>query len=326
VWLSRNGRITQTAATLDGTQLPNADAAVMPAPGTRPELTPLEDHYKVFLEAEPTFIEEADWILPVTGLIASPIMLTLDDIRNNYERQSQYVTLNCISGRVGTALIGTAKWSGVSAQEFLADLGLAEEAEYLYITSGDGFYESVALDLINNDPRIMFCYDWNDEPLPKDHGFPLRIWLPDRYGMKQPKWITGIEVTDEYREGYWVERNWSELAQVKTTSVVDTVALDAVHEENGQQLVPVGGIAYAGDRQISKVEVRVDGGEWQEAQLREPLSETTWVLWRYEWPFTAGEHTFEVRCAEGDGTPQIEEQRKNRPDGATGIDSLTVDA
>ena len=92
-------------------------------------------------------------------------------------------------------------------------------------------------------------------------------------------------------------------------------------EDGDQKLVPVGGIAYSGARGISKVEVRVDGGPWQEAKLRSPLSETTWVIWRYDWPFEAGQHTFEVRCAEGDGTPQIEEENSNRPSGATGIHS-----
>ena len=307
-----------------GLSFPNSNDPIVPAPGTRPEYTPLKDHYKVFLETEPTYIDEADWVLPITGLVSTPLMLTRADIVNNYESFDQYVTLNCISGRIGTTLISTTLWTGVSVQDVLTSAGVSPEAKYLHIKSGDGFYETVDLEMINNDRRIMFCHSWDGQPLPKDHGFPLRIWLPDRYGMKQPKWITSIEVTDEYIEGYWVERSWSELAQVQTTSVIDTVALDSIREENGRMLIPVGGIAFSGDRQISKVEVRVDGGEWQEAQLRSPLSETTWVIWRYEWPFVEGEHTFEVRCAEGDGTPQIEETRKNRPNGATGIHNYEI--
>ena len=181
------------------------------------------------------------------------------------------------------------------------------------------------LGLIASDERIMLCYAWDGEPIPFDHGFPLRIWLPDRYGMKQPKWITGIEVTDEYQPGYWVERSWDEVAQVKATSVIDTIAVNDIVEKDNQKLVPVGGIAFAGARGISKVEVRVDGGPWQEAQLRAPLSETTWVIWRHDWPFQEGEHTFEVRCEEADGTPQIEEKRGNRPSGATGIHSRKTD-
>jgi DMSO/TMAO reductase YedYZ molybdopterin-dependent catalytic subunit len=300
---------------------PNSNDPVMPAPGTRPEYTPIKDHYKVFIRTEPTVIEGSTWVLPITGLVDKPLMLTLDDIKNNYESRDQYVTISCISGRVGTSLIGTTLWTGVSLQDILADVQVRPEARYLYITSDDGFYESVDLDLIAGDGRIMLCYAWDGHELPIDHGYPLRIWIPDRYGMKQPKWITGIEVTGEYKEGYWVERNWDEVAQVKTTSVIDTVAVNAVIEDGDQKLVPVGGIAFSGARGISKVEVRVDGGPWQEAKLRSPLSETTWVIWRYDWPFTAGDHTFEVRCAEADGTPQIEEEHANRPSGATGIHS-----
>ena len=125
----------------------------------------------------------------------------------------------------------------------------------------------------------------------------------------------------EYKEGYWVERGWDEVARVKATSVIDTVAHDAVFESEGRTMVPVGGIAFAGARGISRVEVRDNGGPWMPARLRASLSETTWVLWRYDWPFDAGNHEFEVRCAEANGTPQIEEERGNRPSGASGIHS-----
>jgi DMSO/TMAO reductase YedYZ molybdopterin-dependent catalytic subunit len=304
-----------------GQPFPNSDDPVMPAPGTRPEYTPIKDHYKVFIRTEPTVIDGSTWVLPITGLVDHPLMLTLDDIKNNYESRDHYVTISCISGRVGTTLIGTTQWTGVSVQDVLADAQVRPEARYLYIISGDGFYETVDLDLIASDERIMFCYAWDGHDLPTVHGYPLRIWIPDRYGMKQPRWITGVEVTDQYKEGYWVERSWDEVAQVKTTSVIDTVATNAIIEDGDQRRVPVGGIAFSGDRGISKVEVRVDGGPWQEARLRSPLSETTWVVWRYDWPFEAGDHTFEVRCAEGDGTPQIEEENPAHPSGATGIDS-----
>ena len=303
---------------------PNANAPVMPAPGTRPEYTPLKDHYRVFIRVDPTIIDGATWSLPIMGAVGNPMTLTIDDIRNNYESRDQYVTISCISGRIGTDLISTTQWTGVSVQDVLADVRPNEKARYLHITSGDGFYETVDLDLIASDERIMLAYAWDGNPIPLNHGFPLRIWLPDRYGMKQPKWITGIEVMEEYKQGYWVERGWDEVARVNAVSVIDAVAADAAYQSNGQTLVPVGGIAFAGARGISKVEVRVDGGPWQEAMLRTPLSETTWVIWRYDWPFQAGRHEFEVRCAELDGTPQIEEERGNRPSGATGIHSKSA--
>ena len=300
---------------------PNADDPLMPAPGTRPEYTPLKDHYKVFIRVEPTVIDGDTWILPITGEVDNPLMLTLDQIRDNYEARDQYVTLNCISGRLGTDLISTTQWTGVSLQDILADVKVRDNAKSLFIRSGDGFYESVDLDLIASDRRIMLAYAWDGNPIPKGHGFPLRIWIPDRYGMKQPKWITSIEVLDETRLGYWVERGWDPVARVNTVSVVDTVAGNAAYEKDGQTFVPVGGIAFAGAKGISKVEVSTDGGPWTEAQLRTPLSETTWVIWRYDWPFESGYHTFAVRSAELDGTPQVEDFRPPRPSGATGIHS-----
>jgi DMSO/TMAO reductase YedYZ molybdopterin-dependent catalytic subunit len=314
-------RSMDMSETGSGVTFPNANDPVMPAPGTRLEYTPVEDHYKVFIRTEPSVIDLATWTLPITGLVDNPLQLALGDIQKNYESRDQFVTLSCISGRIGTSLISTTQWTGASLQEILADARLQSDARYLVITSADGFYETFDLDLIASDDRIMLCYAWDGQPIPIDHGFPLRIWLPDRYGMKQPKWITGIEVTSDYKEGYWVERGWDEVAQVKATSVIDTVAVDNIIESDNQRLVPVGGIAFAGARGISRVEVRVDGGPWQEAQLRAPLSETTWVIWRFDWQFQPGNHEFEVRCVDGDGARQIEEERESHPSGATGIHS-----
>ena len=305
-----------------GKPFPNSDDPIVPVPGTRPEYTPVKDHYKVFIELEPTEIDGSTWKLPIIGMVDNPLMLSIDDIRNNYPTRNQYVTLSCISGRIGTTLISTTYWTGVSVQDILADAGVQDGAQYLSITSGDGFYETVPLDLIDSDPRIMFCYAWDGNTLPVDHGYPLRIWIPDRFGMKQPKWITSVEVTDTYKEGYWVERGWDEVAQVRTTSVIDTVAVDHVLERDGQQYVPIGGIAFAGARGISKVEVSVDGSDWEPAELRSPLSETTWVIWRYEWPFQTGNHTFAVRCYTSTGELQILEEMSPRPSGATGIDRV----
>jgi len=194
---------------------PNLDDPVMPVPGTRPEYTPVKDHYKVSIKLEPPVIDGATWQLPITGLVDKPLTLSLDDIRNNYPAHDQYITLSCISGGVGTTLISTTQWTGASVQDVLADAGVQPEAKFLHIVSGDGYYETVSLNLINSDERIMFCYAWDGNALPVDHGFPLRIWIPDRYGMKQPKWITAIEVTDKYDEGYWVRRGWDEVARVR---------------------------------------------------------------------------------------------------------------
>ena len=169
----------------------------------------------------------------------------------------------------------------------------------------------------------MLTYAWDGLPLEVKHGFPLRIYIPDHFGMKQPKWITSIEVVEEWQEGWWVRRGWDPNAYMRATSVIDTVAVsDTFTAEDGQQFVPVGGIAHAGDRGISKVEVQVDDGEWVEAQLRQPLSETTWVIWRYDWPFQSGNHKFSGRCPEPTGTAKNPTPAGSRPSGATGIHSV----
>ena len=303
-------------------ELPNEDDLVKPALGTRPEYTQVRDHYKIFIRSQPSIIDGDTYTLPITGSVENPMSLTLDDIRNRYEPKNEFVTLSCISNRVGGDLISTTYWTGASLQDILADLKPLPSATHLFIESEDGFFETVSLDLIASDPRIMLAYNWDGRPIPFDHGFPLRIWLPDRYGMKQPKWITSIEVIDEYKPGYWVIRDWDEVARMHATAVIDTIAIDAIIEDGDEKLVPIGGIAHAGARGISKVEVQVDGdGVWHEAMLRKPLSDTTWVIWRYDWPFVEGRHEFEVRTYEADGTPQTLEENPPRPSGATGIHS-----
>ncbi len=303
--------------------LPNADATVEPAPGTRPELTPLEDHYRIDINVRPPELDEASWQLNIHGLVDNPQEMTLDQVKNNYEAQDFYITLACISNPIGGDLVSTQRWTGVPLQDVLADAGVQEDATHIRITSADGFYETVNLAMINADRRIMLTYAWDGIPLLYKHGFPLRIYIPDRYGMKQPKWITDIEVMDHDEDGYWVERGWDRVARMKATSVVDVAAGDRTFARDGVTYVPVGGIARAGVRGISKVEVSVDSGEWVEAQLREPLSDKTWVIWRYDWPYDPGRHTFAVRCYEGDGTPQPTERSNPHPDGASGVHSLT---
>jgi DMSO/TMAO reductase YedYZ molybdopterin-dependent catalytic subunit len=170
------------------------------------------------------------------------------------------------------------------------------------------FHEEVDLELVNGDRRIILAYAWDGQPLPRQHGFPLRICIPDRYGMKQPKWVTGITLTAESMPGYWVARGWDEKAEIKITSVIDTVAIKSLVTRGGQTLVPIGGIAYAGAKGISKVEIQIDDAPWQAAQLRAPLSELTWVIWRYDWPFSEGIHRLAVRAYDGQGRLQETEE------------------
>jgi DMSO/TMAO reductase YedYZ molybdopterin-dependent catalytic subunit len=304
--------------------LPNANAAVQPAPGTRSEFTPLELHYRIDINTIPPNIDESHWQLQIAGLVAQPLIFTLQDLQR-YEPSHQFVTLSCISNPVGGDLIGTTRWTGVSLQRLLPDLRLKPNATHLKIRSADGFFEVVSLDAIKADPRLMLTYSWDGVPLTREHGYPLRIYIPDIHGMKQPKWIESIEATDHWERGFWVQRGWDRVAQIHATSVIDTVAVDmTIIRPDRRKLVRIGGIAHAGSRGISKVEVQVDGGPWQQAQIRTPLSQLTWVIWSYDGLFQSGNHTFTVRCYDGNGTPQTVTPSPAEPNGATGLHSRSM--
>jgi DMSO/TMAO reductase YedYZ molybdopterin-dependent catalytic subunit len=299
--------------------LPNADAMVKPAQGTRSELTPVKEHYRIDINTAPPEIREASWRLKVNGLVEQPLQLTLENIRS-YEPLHQFITLSCISNPVGGDLIGTTRWTGVSLKHLLPRFQLKPDATHLKIRAADGFYESISLADIRADERVMLTYAWDGVPLTAKHGFPLRIYLPNVYGMKQPKWIESMEATDHWEEGYWVTRGWDKKAEMKATSVIDTIAIDMmIGQSDEKTMIPIGGIAHAGVRGISKVEVQVDDGKWEQAKLRTPLSGQTWVIWRYDWPFQKGRHNFTVRCFDGNGILQITEEAPPHPSGASGL-------
>lgn len=310
----------------DSNKLPNDGDPLIPAPGTRPELTPVTEHYRIDINTIPPEIIESEWKLSIGGLVETPYEVTLKELKSKYEPIHQFVTLACISNPIAGELTGTTRWTGLKLKQLVADMKLKPNATHLKITAADNFDEFIDIKTINDDERVMLAYEWDGLPLAVEHGFPLRIYIPNHYGMKQPKWITSIEAVEGWQEGWWVRRGWDKDAIMRATSVIDTVAVDQIITKDNAKLIPVGGIAHAGDRGISKVEVQVDGGEWVEAQLRKPLSEVTWVIWRYDWPFSAGSHTFTVRCYEGDGTSQIESDAGSRPSGATGYHSTRQSA
>jgi hypothetical protein len=252
--------------------------------------------------------------------VNSPLSLSIDELME-MPSISYYHTLSCISNRIGGDLISTTLWTGVPVRHVLDLAGMRSSAQELFIESSDGFYESVPMRDLMND-RTILAYAMNGEPLPHEHGYPLRIIIPGHYGMKQPKWIVRMEVIDHEGRGYWVERGWSAEAFVRTTSVIDAVAAEAYDEARGT--LPIGGIGYASDKGISRVEVQVDDGPWTQAELRAPpLGPMTWVQWRLDWPRLPGRHTFRVRAYDRLGKLQITDRMGVRPDGATGIHELS---
>jgi DMSO/TMAO reductase YedYZ molybdopterin-dependent catalytic subunit len=287
---------------------------VAPAPGTREELTSNEDFYRIDINTRSPVLHEDEWLLATGGLFEDPRDLSLADLIA-FSPTTQPITLSCISNRIGGDLIGSSNWTGARLRDVIESLGILAEAQALVLTAADGFHETVVMqDML--DPRTLLVYGMNDETLPVDHGFPLRVYIPNRYGMKQPKWIVGMTAVPEEEDGYWVKRGWSREARPQIVSVVDSVAVD---QPSPDGLIPIGGIAWAGDRGIQKVELQIDDEPWVQASLRTPpLSPLTWVQWRYDWPARSGRHTVRVRATDGTGALQIEEESGVRPDGATG--------
>jgi DMSO/TMAO reductase YedYZ molybdopterin-dependent catalytic subunit len=318
---------------------PPAEAGFTPIEGTRPEITPIEDFYRVDINLLPpgledfeqetdsflqrlraqgeTEIQAESYLLVIDGLVENPSALDLNAIKA-FPMMEQYATLECISNPVAGDLISTTLFQGARLKDVLDRARLRPEAVDIKFTCVDGYTESLPLESVN-DPRTILCYSMGNQPLTQEHGAPLRLYTPDRFGMKNPKWIIKIEAVDTDYFGYWEQRGWSEQAWVKTTSVIDTIQ----KRESGR--IEAGGIAFSGARGIQRVEVRVDEGEWVEAQLDRPLSPLTWVLWRANLELSPGRHTVTVRAVDGEGEVQTARRAATLPDGASGHHSMDVE-
>ena len=308
-------------------------------PGTRPELTPIEDFYRVDINLLPpgqgevsnsagnlverlaiegeTDLPASSYVLVVDGLVENRLAFDLSAIKA-FPQQQQYATLECISNPIGGDLIGTTLFQGVRLKDVIEKAVLLPEAVDIKFTCVDGYTESLPI-ASAMDPRTLLCHSMGNEPLTEKHGAPIRLYTPNRFGMKNPKWIILIEAVSEDYQGYWEQRRWSEQAWVQTTSVID-----AANPSGG--LVKVGGIAFAGARGISKVEIQADGGVWLPVQLNRPLSPLTWVLWSASLQLDPGEHAITVRAVDGDGGIQTADVAPTHPDGATGYHSLSINA
>ena len=318
--------------------LPPSSSGFTAVPGTRSEITPIEDFYRVDINLLPPgdqeFLENSDplvlrllqqggetdlpadsYILAVDGLVENPLSLSLDDIKS-FPIFEQYATLTCISNPIGGDLIGTTLFKGARLKDILAAAKVLPGVIDIKFTAVDGYTESLPIE-VALDPETLLCYNMGDQPLTRSHGSPLRVYTPGRYGIKNPKWIIKIEALDQDYKGFWQQRGWTESGLIKTTSVVD-----ATVSAGGQTLI--GGIAFAGARGIQSVELQVDDGDWRQAEIDRPLSHLTWVLWRAAVRFSPGEHKITVRTTDGDGNLQTDQKSPTQPNGATGYHSINI--
>ncbi len=299
----------------------DGEQAIVPVP-EQILVTPTGELY-VESYAEVPSVDLTSWRLTVDGLVASPLTLDYDDVL----RMPKVVTmrtLECIGNPVGGSLIGNPIWGGFLAKDLWDRAGIAPGAVQAKFTAVDGYQTSVDLRWIVQ-PDVLMAYEINGEPLPAEHGFPLRILMPGLYGQKMPKWLQRIEFIDEPFLGYWESRGWSDEASILTHSMIR-------QPQSGRPLpagrLPVFGIAFAGLRRIVAVEVRVDDGEWRSAELLQEDSPLVWTQWAFDWEAGPGEHRLAVRARDDQGFVQSSESGALReypfPDGSNGIHEVVV--
>ncbi|MFB7394462.1 sulfite oxidase [Streptomyces sp. NPDC056191] len=302
--------------------------AQLKVPGITPFTTANRDFYRVDTALVVPRIDAGSWRLRIHGKgVSRPRTFTLADLltRPLIERD---ITLTCVSNEVGGPYAGNARWLGVKLSDLLAECGVKPPsagggADQLVARSVDGMTLGSPVEDVMDGRDALLAVGMNGEPLPFDHGFPVRMVVPGLYGyVSACKWIEDIELTtfDAY-DPYWVKRKWARRAPIKTQSRIDTPKPFARPTAG---TVTVAGVAWAQHRGVTRVQVRVDDGPWQDADLAAQDTLDTWRQWSYRWQATPGGHTLTVRATDGTGQVQTEQRARTIPDGASGWHSVFV--
>ena len=292
--------------------------------GIAPWQTPNEDFYLIDTTIAKPTIEPEDWSLRIHGLVERELTLSYSELVAR-EMTESWITLNCVSNEVGGGLVGNARWSGVRLADLLDDLGISPEADCVLQTSHDGWTCATPLEALTDDRDAMLAVAMNGRPLPIEHGFPVRTIVPGLYGyVSATKWVVDLEVsTFAESMGYWTDKGWSALGPVKIASRID---VPRSGDDVAAGEVTFGGVAWHQHTGIEAVEVQLDGGAWERADLGEAPSVDTWVQWAVTLDVPEGDHEVRVRAIGRDGETQTSVERAPDPDGATGLHTIEVSA
>jgi hypothetical protein len=297
------------------------DPGFRPVAGLTAAVTSRGDHYVVDVNIDPPRIDDAAWRLHVHGSVERPLTLSLADLRA-MTTVEELAMLSCISNQVGGGLTGNARWTGVRLADLLDRAGVRGAPAAVRAAGADGYEDTIPYGR-SRRPEVLVAIAMDGALLPTAHGRPARLIIPGLYGMKNVKWLTELEVLRADEEGYWEERGWDLRAETRTESRID---VPADHDTVSPSFVAAG-VAWAGDRRISRVEVSADDGRsWRPAQLERELGAFSWRRWQIELHVRPGTHPLTVRAYDGAGQVQDAERRPPHPSGAGGYHRIVVAA
>ena len=299
------------------------------------EITPTDLFYRVDINPVPPTVDANSWRMVVKGLVSSPLTISYEQLKA-MPSLPQIATLECISNKIANDFIGTAIWNGIKLKDLLNEAGVKPNAKYIVFRCADGYDVGIPLERGLQEGSIL-AYGMNGETLNAKHGYPVRAIIPGLYGMMNPKWITEIELIDTVYEGYWQKKGWANNAQYNTHSYI-VIPGNAPLRKNFRNLgslsivvgeqIPIAGVAFAGDRGISRIQVSADdGATWKDARIKNPLSPYSWVIWATELDVTKeGNYRIVVRATDKAGRVQTGEVREPFPNGATGYHMVDAQA
>ncbi len=319
-----NAATASVAAARDALRLPAArttvtvpEGASLDVPGLSPIITPNADFYRVDTALTVPNVDPSTWRLTIEGMVDQPIELSFDDLVA-MGLDEYGVTLTCVSNEVGGGLVGNAIWTGIPIRDVLRMASPQADADMVLSESVDGYTASTPLSALTDDGLdAIFAVAMNGEPLPFEHGFPVRMVVPGLYGyVSATKWVTKLTVTRfDQDEAYWTPRGYSAEAPIKMSSRVDTPKIGSPVSAGR---VPIAGMAWAQPIGIQAVEVQIDDGDWQQATLSTPINDQSWVQWVMEWDAQPGAHYITVRAIDKQGNVQIQEPAAIAPNGSSG--------
>ena len=290
-------------------------------------ITPNELFYCVTKNVIDPRVDVDLWHLEVNGLVQNPAAYRLDDLKG-FASTEQETTLMCISNGLDAGLISNAVWAGVPLHDLIDPAAPLANAARVRLHGVDNYTDTIPLEKAL-EPTTLLAYEMNGKELPHRHGYPLRAIVPGYFGEKHVKWLTRIELTTNDVKGFYETQGWGPDFITPTRSRIDVPDHESrfsIHEL--RSAIEVKGIAYGGDRGISRVELSFDDGKtWDDADIYYAGGDLAWSLWAAHdgWtPNEPGDYTMVVRATDGEGAVQEWEPDRSPFSGTTGFHKIIV--